>query len=261
MGDVIDDDVLITHGDEPIVVYKMLAKSEYGYLKKIITDTEQRSSFRVGGVPTVATVYGALPRSASRTDFCRYSRQTHEEKHLLPLTMKFKDTMCGYYERYLPEIYQEHVKMVRDTVNQDWLLYGSPFTTCNFNINFAIPYHYDKGNMAGVFSNVFIMSDGISGGELVCPEFGVTFKQRSGALIIFKGYDVLHGVMPITKMKSSAYRCSVVYYTLKGMCNCLSKTSELQRSAESRTGKHRVPNEIRKAKVLEMNKRLLTTKK
>ena len=132
---------------------------------------------------------------------------------------KFADYLSSIYQKHLPIKYQEHMRSTVDNVHPDWV-HGHPFTTCNFNVNHAIKYHKDSGNYPGVFSNIIYLREGVSGGRLVVPGWGLAFDGADSSMIIFDGQKNLHGVTPLKSVKRNGYRTSIVYYTMKGMSHC-----------------------------------------
>lgn len=83
----------------------------------------------------------------------------------------------------------------------------------------------------------------IVGGHLSCPEYGLGFKLKNNSLLMFDGQSILHGVTPIQKKSASAYRYSIVYYSLQQMWKCMSVDEELARIRNKKTER-----EIKRAK-------------
>ena len=170
-----------------------------------------------------------------RVDFCRFSVSSKNEHKYFETSFKFAEYIDELYKAHLPEAREFNQEAIASTVHSDWRVNDTPFTTCNFNVNHAIKYHRDSGNFKDVFSNVLILKSGITGGELVFPEFGVAFEQSDCALGIFDGQHWVHGVMPIERQKADSYRASIVFYALAGMKNCYPYKAELERFKTKRT--------------------------
>ena len=126
-------------------------------------------------------------------------------------------------------------------------------------MNHAIPYHVDGGNFKSALSNVLILKQNISGGELVLPEYGITLSQRDRALCIFDGQSIIHGVRPIIveRQDQPHYRASIVYYSMHGMRLCLDKKEEYNRLKKIRTEKESRSTEDRNQLVSRINRKLI----
>ena len=258
IGQVIDEDVVVFVDDKPVLLYLVLPESDVRGVREVATTAKMSKSARVNGVPTKSCVFGAMPASPSRTScFCRFSRATHEQSRYLDRIRAYNKLVNGVYQEHFPDHYQADLKWVEDNVHQDWRWMPGPYQTFNVNTNFAIPYHTDKGNVNGSLSNVLILSRGIEGGELVCPELKITLSQRDRAFTLFTGGDIVHGVRPIKYRSSKSYRSSMVLYTLKGMRTCSGRDEELTKTKAMLTKRAAMTTEERKNKVREMNKGVL----
>lgn len=245
----------------PALIYKIMPESAVSGIREICEKSKMAKSTRVNGVPTKSAVFGPLPASPSRsTCFCRFSRALHEQKQFIPAIARYAEFVTEQYQEFFPDEFARDSRWVEDNVVPDWRWLPGPYQTFNINTNFAIPYHRDSGNVPGSLSNVLILSRGITGGELVCPELGIALSQRNRAWTLFNGEGLLHGVMPIEYRSTAAYRSSIVLYTLKGMNGCQSREDELIKTRDLLTSRARRTNEERLAKVREMNKRVLSKK-
>jgi hypothetical protein len=79
-----------------------------------------------------------------------------------------------------------------------------------------------------------IIKEGIIGGNLICPEYNIGFEQGDGALILFDGQAIIHGVTPIKQIEENGFRSSCVFYSLATMKNCYPYELELERIKEIR---------------------------
>lgn len=261
VGEIIDEDVTVYVDGIPSLIYKILPESELSGIRHICESASMQKSARVNGVPTKSCVFGAMPASPSRsTCFCRYSRATHEQKEYLSAIRRYAEFVDDIYRASFPERYNRDMTWVSDKVHSDWRWLPGPYQTLNINTNFAIPYHRDSGNVPGSLSNVLILSKRIRGGQLVCPELGITLSQRDRAWVLFNGEGLLHGVRPVIFDGPNAYRSSIVLYTLKGMGACRSRSDELIKTRELLTMRARRSKEERIEKVRQMNKRILDRK-
>lgn len=232
---LIKEDTVICHRSEPVALYINTPKSMLGAMRKIAKTTKFAKTARTWGLPTQSSVFGALPRNPLRNDRCRFSKQTSEEKENFVHAFEFGEYVSDVYKKHLPEAFGVNEKLIKENVNESWLPTDIPFTTCNFNINHAIKHHRDTGNFKGVFSNVLILKEGLSGGFLVFPELRIAFEQADGALGVFDGQRWMHGVMPIFQTEPNGYRASIVFYALEQMKKCYPYKAELARFSEVKT--------------------------
>lgn len=256
-GDLVDTDTIVDCGDDGHIIYKILPKIVSDGFRHVVQNTKYQKSGRVMGLPTKSTVMGVMSRVAHRNDYCRFTAASYAETHNFAVMTSYNEYISSIYQEYLPEHYRAAMEEI-STVDGSWRYVDTPYLTCNVNVNHAIPYHYDKGNMNKALSTVIIISSGVKGGELVCPEFGLTLSQRDGALTLFSGRNILHGVMPITYVSPESYRASIVYYSLSGMSNCLCRDEELGRIAGLTTHRNRNKySEETKKKIVKINKKRL----
>jgi hypothetical protein len=232
---LIREDTRLMAGGKVIAIYVKLPKSACVEMRRIAQNTKFTSTARLHGIPTQSTVYGSLPRTPMRVDFCRFSASSKNERKYFETSFKFAEYIDDLYKEHLPEAREFNQQAIASTVHSDWRVNDTPFTTCNFNVNHAIKYHRDSGNFKDVFSNVLILKGGITGGELVFPEFGIAFEQSDCALGIFDGQHWMHGVMPIERQRADSYRASIVFYALAGMKNCYPYKKEIERFKATRT--------------------------
>ena len=226
---VIDEDTAFFLDNVCIGIYVNIKKELLTYVRETVKDTKYVETYRANTLPTKSSVFGALPRVALRNDFCRYSNKTSEEKHNTNKLFTFQQTLCNIYKKHLPELYNYDLEKTRQIVNDDYRLVDTPYTTANINVNHAIKYHTDSGNLKDSYSNVLILKENCSGGELVLPEYKIALKQTDGALCIFNGQKEIHGVMPIKPYKKDFYRASIVYYTLAQLEHCYPYKEEVSR--------------------------------
>ena len=212
-----------------IGIYINVDKNVLSYVREAVKDTKYVETYRANTLPTKSSVFGALPRVALRNDFCRFSNKTSEEKQNTNKLFTFQETLCDIYKKYLPELYEYDLEKTREKINDDYRLIDTPYTTANINVNHAIKYHKDSGNIKNSFSNVLILKENCTGGELVLPEYRLALEQADGALCIFSGQKEIHGVMPIKPYKEDFYRASIVYYTLAQLEHCYPYKQEVTR--------------------------------
>lgn len=94
---------------------------------------------------------------------------------------------------------------------------GTAWTTGTINANSAVTYHRDVSNARGCWSGMIVLSAGVSGGDLILPEFGVGIRCTHGTAVFFNGSEHTHGVTEINRVAQDGYRYSIPFYTLMGV--------------------------------------------
>tara|TARA_R110002126_G_C10430917_1_gene498148 strand:+ start:1120 stop:1635 length:516 start_codon:yes stop_codon:yes gene_type:complete len=140
-------------------------------------------------------------------------------------------TLTPIYKKHRPTDYKEAMQHVAENIHPDWVSSSkTPFLTANINVNHAIRYHRDAGNIRNSYSNVLILKRDLVGGHLVLPEYNVVLSQNDRFLVLFNGQDLIHGVTPIKPDGPNPQRASLVWYTLGGMTHCQTPEDELTRA-------------------------------
>lgn len=195
-------------------------------------------SERTSGIKTTSRIFGNQPRALPRRDFCTSSALARENPKAHETIARYSDKVAHYYKDYNPELYEAHQKKTAK-VRDEWRMEDSVFTSGIVNRNNALLYHYDSGNYTGVWSNMLVFKDRVSGGYLSLPEFDLAFALPNNSLLMFDGQRAMHGVTPIYQHEADAYRFSVVFYSLKTMWSCLPIDEEISRAQTRRVERER----------------------
>jgi len=236
---LITEPTILTKDGKIVAVYDKIPESYKELAKKISVTTNPNRSKRQGsGVPTVSSVFGAIAKNGVRIATCRGTTRNKNEKENFAAITKLAKLVSDKYKEILPEQYKKDVEITRSLVEADYLFGDLPFTTFNANKNQLIKYHIDRGNLKGVMSNVLISRQGVSGGELVFPEYGFAFAQQDGFYSVFDGEKEVHGVADCKFISKDAYRCSFVFYTLDQMKHCAPYLEEMESEKKHYTKKN-----------------------
>ena len=238
-GRLVKNEADVYYGGLIVASYRKLPPTIKGLLRKCCSVAKCSVSSRTRGVKQISAVFGALPRVAIREDYCRFSSQTKAQPEVFYALVDVGRGLWGLYKHKFPSMAHEFEEYTLNNIGNDWKKTGTPFTTININKNFAIGYHKDKANVSGVYSNVIISKENTKGGYFVCPEFDIAFEQSDGYLLIVDGVNILHGVTNIIPTKKIWSRSSVVFYTLKALCNCYPKEEEISRQKKVTTERAR----------------------
>ena len=238
-SELITEPTLFLSEGKVVAVYDKIGERFLNAAKTISeTTTPNRSKRQGSGVPTISSVFGAIPKNGVRSPSCGGTVRNKQEKENFFLITEIAQELSERYKDVLPEQYAKDVEYVKNSIEDDYLFKGLPFTTFNANKNQLIKYHIDTGNLKGVMSNVLISRRGVSGGELVFPEYGFALAQQDGFFSVFDGQREVHGVADCKFMSPDAYRCSFVFYTLEQMKHCSSYLEEMQNEKKHYTRKN-----------------------
>lgn len=238
--DLIKEPTKFVFEGKVVAVYDKIDKKISANAKKIsLTTKPNKSKRQFTGVPTISSVFGSIPKNGVRTPSCRGTLRNKAERENFWLITEMAKALSTNYKALLPAQYEEDKKNVFSLIESDYLFKGMPFTTYNANKNQLIKYHVDRGNLKGVMSNVLISRQGVSGGELIFPEYGFALAQEDGFYSIFDGQKEIHGVADCKFVSADAYRCSFVFYTLEQMRHCKPYLQEMEQEKKHFTEKNK----------------------
>jgi hypothetical protein len=236
---LISEPTILTKEGVVVAVYDKITENYKRLAKNIsVTTVPNKSKRQTSGVPTVSSVFGAIAKNGIRVATCRGTKRNKEEKENFAAITKLAEVVSEKYKEILPEQYKKDLQLTKNLVEADYLFGELPFTTFNANKNQLIKYHIDRGNLKGVMSNVLISRQGVSGGELVFPEYGFAFAQQDGFYSVFDGEKEVHGVADCKFISKDAYRCSFVFYTLDQMRHCAPYLEEMENEKQHYTKKN-----------------------
>ena len=237
---LIDEPTKFVKDGKIVMIYDKLEDSYLVQAKEIAKSTNVNKSRRQGsGIPTMSSVFGAVSKNGVRNYRCSGAVRNKLEKQNFKKITALARLIAQKYKDCMPSNYEADVKNVLNSVESDYLFDGLPFSTFNANVNQIIKYHIDRGNVNGVMSNVLISRQGVSGGELVFPEYGFALSQKDGYYSVFDGQKEIHGVADCKFVSADAYRCSFVFYTLEQMKHCKPYLEEIEQEKTVYTQKNK----------------------
>ena len=222
------ESVILVEDDKPKIVYLELdfdCSDLVEELKKIGYNTSKRSN----GLISTSKIFGYQPKVPFRRDFCTIAALAGENPKAHALILDYAKKIAALYEKHAPEKYQEHFKMTKEKILQDYQIENSPFTSGIVNKNNPLKYHFDAGNFKNVYSAMIAFKKHVGGGYLALPEYDIGLEIADNSLLLFDGQQILHGVTPIQKLSSQAYRYSIVFYSLQQMWKCETIDKEIAR--------------------------------
>lgn len=215
----------------PVLLHVKVPDKLLPHLGKVVRTAPVTTSTRASGIVNKRAVYGPQPRIEIRANCraCRFTRESFKDKQGFAVLAEALEFCAAQYQRMFPSSYEAALARVVKRVHRDWRWNKTPYLSINCNFNQTICCHLDSGNMEAL-STVLIVSEGVEGGELDLPELGISLAQKNGALTLFRGDSIIHGVRPFTRLAEEAFRCSIVFYTLEKMKVCQSFQEEIGRA-------------------------------
>lgn len=231
---LIDKDTTILVDNIPAIVYIANIGSQIDSLFSVLENIKYDTSTRTSGLVTTSKIFGYSPRNEIRQASCRAASIAYKQPYESEILNKFAAVAGSKYFEVNNQLALRHKQMTEERVVSAFRLKDSMFTSGIVNQNNPLKYHFDSGNYHGVWSAMFALKKGITGGHLACPEFNLSLKCQHGSLTFFDGQSILHGVTPIIKNNKDAKRYTVVYYSLRKMWSCEEPKKEIERMRISR---------------------------
>ena len=231
---LIDQDTTLLVDGKPVCVYIEKVPDKVDDLFDCLTRIKYDTTTRTSGLITSSKIFGYAPRNAIRNLPCRAVGLASSQPRENEILKKFADIAARIYSEPNQDLSIKHKKMTEDNVIKQYKMSGSMFTSGIVNHNNPLKYHFDTGNYIGVWSAMFAFKRDVEGGYLSFPEYGIALKTSHASLSMFDGQSILHGVTPIKKMKPTAVRYTIVYYSLKSMWSCETPQGEIERMRNKR---------------------------
>lgn len=222
---------------QPVIGYYNL-KNGFDKLVETLKRIRYQATERTGGLPTKSRIFGSAPRVTIRKDYCSRCEFTYDESEADSVLKGWGEKIQPYYKDTNRDVFNLHCKLV-EKILPEWKIGDSIWTQGIVNWNNQLRFHKDQGNFPDTWSAMLVFRRDIEGGWLYMPRYNIALMCGNGTLTLFNGQDVLHGVTPIRKLNPSAYRYSIVYYSLKQMVKCMSTKEELSRIRKVKTERER----------------------
>lgn len=218
-------------------LYIVPPTEETSAIRNAVQAIEYQSTARTAGLKTTSRVIGYQPRITIRRDFCTTAALAHESPAEHSVLCEGAALATRYLKHYLPEQAAHQEAIVRAQTKPEWILPNSSYTSGICNWNNLLRYHFDTGNYPGTWNAMLTFKKDLEGGYLAVPQLDVALAVRDGTLSIFNAQHFLHGVTPFRKLSPRAYRYTIVYYALQGMCHCGTPIQELERIRAVKTSR------------------------
>jgi hypothetical protein len=171
------------------------------------------------------------------------SRLDREEPELVALVHRLGVQAWATTAAAMPTAARGH-EAAAEAIARCWWLGGAPWTSGIINVNNALPYHTDGGNISGTLSAMLALRRGVGGGALHLADYDVWLAVPDRSIITFSGQSVLHGVSPLD-IRRGGRRFTLVWYTRANMRACApSYEWEVARAQLLATTHDHVPDDL-----------------
>jgi len=236
---LVKDPVTLMHDGEVKVVYDHLPFDTTPY-KEAFKKIKYQKTERTAGLKTVSRIFGFAPRVTMRKDFCSATSLSTEDPEAHAAIVELGQKIAGIYLQRAPEVFQKHSETLRENMKEDqWVIPNTPFTSGIINKNNPLKYHFDTGNFKKVFSCMVAFKHDCEGGHLSLPEYDMGLEIADNSILLFDGQEILHGVTPFKLLSDEGYRFTAVFYSLRGMWECLTVDDEIARIRNIKTQRER----------------------
>lgn len=186
------------------------------------------------GIRNQATSFGYLAaHQVLRRASCRSCNAAEQVPEHHAVVCDAAADLAAVMAELLPER-TERDAACASVISDEWRLAGSPWTGGVVNFDAPLPYHKDANNLP-VWSAMVGFRRGVRGGYLSLPEYGVSLPIRDGDVLFFAGWDIVHGVTPLTRVQPDGYRITIVYYSVSRMQHCDPASDALAKGRAART--------------------------
>jgi hypothetical protein len=232
---VVDPDL-----DEPVLAY--LPVPDTAALRRAVRGIEfspTGGQVRANGIRNASRTFGYAPRRpVYRQDGCRVTALEVDYPSAHHAVLAYATRLRAVLEEVAPGVVDAGRKTMTE-VDADWKVGESDLWTSGvINSSSRLPYHTDAMNFP-VWSAMPVLRRAMDGGYLSVPEYDLVLPCRDGWGVFFPGYQLVHGVTPMSPTRPDGYRYSLVYYALRGMQDCFTYAVEREHARTRRTERER----------------------
>lgn len=221
---------------EPLILTDRYA-GDLASLRNAMRAYPQSTTFRAAGIRNRSGVFGFTGRRVTmKRSGCRACNGASEAPEAHAAILAAGPVMADMLAARLPGRSADDHSVADRFILPEWRLPGCQWTSGVLNETSPLPYHYDRNNLP-TWSAMVVARRGMRGGHLHVPELGLVIDCRDGDVVFFAGWHFVHGVTPIHRAAPDGYRYSAVFYTVKGMAQCLPPDEEIAWARRDRTAR------------------------
>ena len=192
---------------------------------------------RAGGMRSKSGTFGFVAPSAVMQRLAPSAASwawQHPQSHTA--ICEYAATLARTLDEKGPENARRGNSDARASLNPDWRLGDTCWTSGIVNDTAGLYYHHDRNNIPGTWSAMLVARAGTRGGHLHVVDYDLTLRARDGDLLYFPGMNLMHGVTPITSSLKGGYRFTSVYYAVKRFVGAPTSKDALRAASSRRSG-------------------------
>ena len=143
--------------------------------------------------------------------------------------LKFIEEIDTCFKECLPDIHSRQSAVAASSEN--FQIGTTAFSTVTVNYNFQTALHKDSGDFREGFGNLVVCQEGITGGEILFPQYKVAIRVDTGDFLAMDVHE-WHCNNEIQYNNDTAYRLSFVCYLREKISHC----NEINKNLLSLTG-------------------------
>lgn len=222
--------------DEPVFAY--LPLGDVSELRRAVLGIEyggSKGQIRADGRRNSSRTFGYSPRRpVYRREGCSSTSTANQHPTEHRIVASFADRCAEVLAEIDPRL-PDTGRAAVASVEPEWRMGETKLWTSGvINESATLPWHRDGFNFPA-WSAMPVLRRGMTGGHLSIAEYGATLPCRDGWGVFFPGYQLLHGVTPMSLRRKDGYRYSIVYYALRGMKDCFTAAAETAYARKRRT--------------------------
>lgn len=221
----------------PIVVYAPYPadREQIAAFRQAVRNIRWGTTTRSNGIVNRSRTFGYAPRlPLRRRESCRPTSLMTEAPDTHRILEDAATLLHGWLTGLLPDRMDADRQAV-SPVLPDWRIGDDTIWTSGvINLTSELPYHRDGANFKA-WSAMPVLRRATRGGHLHIPEYDLTVECRDGWVVCFPGWELVHGVTPISTVRRDGYRISIVYYSLQGTKDCYTFAKETAYGQRRRT--------------------------
>ena len=204
-------------------------------LRKAVLSIKMGKTRRASGMENLSRTFGFSPKNVvMRREACRPSSIATDQPREHAVLTSTSKVLEQLIVDVLPDVYERDHEIVGEVPDEWKMADDTLWTSGVINKASQLPYHQDQANFP-TWSAMPTFRKQMSGGYLHVPEYGVVVGCRDGWVTAFNGYELVHGVTPMTELSKGAYRYSAVYYAMRRMKDCHTFAVEIGEARRRRT--------------------------
>lgn len=230
------DAALVRDADtgEPVMFYCPFP-GDPAPLRQAVLSVKMGKTRRASGMENLSRTFGFSPKNVvMRRESCRPSSVALDQPQAHAVLTETSKVLQDLMLSILPDVYARDHDILGEVPDEWKMADDGLWTSGVINKASQLPYHQDQANFP-TWSAMPTFRKSMTGGYLHIPEYDIVVACRDAWVTAFNGFELVHGVTPMTELSKGAYRYSAVYYAMKRMKDCHTYAVEVGEARRRRT--------------------------